>query len=79
VEAHRSMMPPMEWLQHSAEVGYKLGMYIYALVLYRSHTSGGNDDIVRCLLRDLEGAIKAGPAALPWKNQTFPQFHRDMY
>jgi hypothetical protein len=44
----------MEWLSHSAEEGYKLGMYIYALVLYRSNTGGGNDDIARRLLRELE-------------------------
>ena len=45
VEAHRSMTPSMEWLQHSAKAGYKLGMYVYALVLYRSNTGGDNDDI----------------------------------
>ena len=60
MEAHRPLTPPMEWLQHSAEAGYKLGMYIYALVLYRSNTVGGNDDIARRLLRELEGADEAG-------------------
>jgi hypothetical protein len=79
VEAHRSMKSLMEWLQHSIKVGYKLGMYVYALMLYRSNTDGGNDDIARCLLRELEGADEAGPAALPWKNQTFSLFRRDMY
>ena len=69
----------MEWLQHSAEARYKLGMYVYALVLYRSNTGGGNDDIAQCLLRELEGVDEEGPAALPWKNQAFPQFYRDMY
>ena len=71
MEARRSLTPPIEWLQHSMEAGYKLGMYIYALVLYRSNTSGGNGDIARCLLRELEGADEAGLAALPWKNQTY--------
>jgi hypothetical protein len=71
MEACRSLTPPMEWLQHSAKAGYKLGMYVYALVLYRSNTSDGNDDIARHLLRELEGVDEAGPAALPWKNQTF--------
>ena len=75
MEAHRSLTSPMEWLQHSTEVGYKLGMYAYALVLYKSNTGGGNDDIAWRLLRELEGADEAGPTALPWKNQTFPQFH----
>ena len=69
----------MEWLQHSTEVGYKLGMYVYALMLYRSNTSGGNDDIARCLLRELKGANEAGLAALQWKNQTCTQFCQDMY
>ena len=72
-------MPPMEWLQHSAEVGYKLGMYVYALMLYRSNTGGGNDDIAQHLLRELEGTDEAGSAALPWKNSNFSQFHQDMY
>ena len=66
------MTPPMEWLQHSTEAGYKLGMYVYALVHYRSNTGGGNDNIARRLLRELEGADEEGPATLPWKNQTFP-------
>ena len=68
VEAPRSLMPPMERLQHSTEVGYKLGMYIYALMLYRSNTGGSNDDIAPRLLKQLKGADEAGPAALPWKN-----------
>ena len=72
LEAHRSMTPLMEWLQHSTEAGYKLGMYVYALVLYRSNTGSGNDDIARRLLRELEGANEAGLAALPWKNLIFP-------
>jgi len=54
------MTPLMVWLQHSAKAGYKLGMYVYALVLYRSNTGGGNDDIARCLLRELKGADDAG-------------------
>ena len=53
-------------------------MYIYALVLYRSNTGDGNDDIAQRLLRELKGADEAGLAALQWKNQTFPQFHRDV-
>jgi hypothetical protein len=68
MEACRSLTPLIEWLQHFAKAGHKLGMYVYALVLYRSNTSAGNDDIARGLLRKLEGANKAGPAALPWKN-----------
>ena len=79
LEAHRSMTPLMEWLQHSTEAGYKLGMYVYTLVLDRSNSGGDNDDIARCLLRKLEGVDEAGPAALPWKNQTFPQFHQNVY
>ena len=68
VEAHRSLTPPIEWLQHSAKASHKLGMYVYALMLYRFNTGAGNDDIARRLLRKLEGAKEAGPAALPWKN-----------
>ena len=68
MEARRSMTPPMEWLQHSTEAGYKLGMYVYALMLYMSNISGCNDDIARRLLWELEGADEVGPAALPWKN-----------
>ena len=63
VEVRRSLTPPMEWLQHSAEVGYKLGMYVYALILYRYNTGSDNDDIAQRLLRELKGADKAG-----WKN-----------
>ena len=79
VEAHRSLMPPIEWLEHSTKAGHKLGMYVFALMFYRSNTSGGNDDIARCLLRELEGVDEAGLAALPWKNQTCTRCHKDMY
>ena len=72
MEACRPLMPLMEWLQHSAEVGYKLGLYVYALVLYRSNIGSSNDDIALRLSRELEGADKARPAALLWKNRTFP-------
>ena len=79
VEARRSLTTLMEWLQHSTKAGYKLGMYVYALVLYRPNTGGGNDDIAWCLLRELKGADEVGLATLSWKNQTFPQFYQDMY
>ena len=65
-----SLMPPIELLEHSAKTGHKLGMYIFALMLYRSNTSGINDNIAQDLLRKLEGAHKARLAALAWKNQT---------
>ena len=60
VESYMSLTPPMEWLQHSAEAGYKLGMYVYALVLYRSNIGGDNDDIARRLLRELKVLTKRG-------------------
>ena len=65
VEARRSLTLPMEWLQHSTKGGHKLGMYVYALMLYRSNTGGGNDNIAQRQLRELEGADKVGPVALP--------------
>jgi hypothetical protein len=64
VEARRSLTPPMEWLQHSTKAGYKLGMYVYSLVLYRSNTGGGNDDIARHLLREPEGQSGADCTAM---------------
>ena len=79
VEARRSLTPPIEWLEHSTKAGHKLGMYVFTLVLYRSNTGGGNDDIAQRLLSELEGANKAGPAALPWKNQTYTRCHKDVY
>jgi hypothetical protein len=70
VEARRSLTLPIEWLEHSAKAGHRLGMYVFALVLYGSNTSCSNDDIARRLLRELKGVDEAGLAALPWKNQT---------
>jgi hypothetical protein len=72
-------MPPIEWLEHSTKAGHKLGMYVFALVLYRSSTGGGNDDIAWCLLRELAGVDEAGLAALPWKNQTCTRCHKDVH
>ena len=53
MEARRLLMPSIEWLEHSAKAGHKLGMYVFALMLYRSNIGGGNDDITRRLLREL--------------------------
>ena len=53
-------------------------MYIFALMLYRSNTSGDNDDIAQCLLRELEGADEVGLAALPWKNHTYTWCRKDV-
>jgi hypothetical protein len=69
----------IEWLEHSTKAGHKLGMYVFALMLYRSNTGGSNDNIAGRLLRDLEGADEAGPAALPWKNQTCTWCRKDVY
>ena len=71
-------MPPIEWLEHSTKAGHKLGMYIFALMLYRSNTSGDNDDIAQRLLRELEGADEVGLAALPWKNHTCTRCRKDV-
>jgi hypothetical protein len=54
-------------------------MYVYTLMLYRSNTGAGNDDIARHLLRKLKGANEARPAALSWKNQTCMQCHQDVH
>jgi len=63
-----SLSPPIEWLEHSAKAGHKLGMYIFALVLYRSNIGNINDDIAQGLLRKLEGTNEVGPTAMAWKN-----------
>ena len=54
-------------------------MYVYALVLYKSNTGTSNDDIARRLLRKLKGADEAGPATLPWNNQTYMRCLQDMH
>ena len=79
VKARRSLMPPIERLEHSTKAGHKLGMNVFTLVLYRPNTGGGNDDIAQCLLRELEGADKAGLASLPWKNQTYTWCCKDVH
>ena len=45
VEAHWALTLPIEWLQQSAKADHKLGMCVYALMLYRSNTSTSNDYI----------------------------------
>jgi hypothetical protein len=54
-------------------------MYVYTLMLYRSNTGAGNDDIIRRLLRNLEGADEVGSVALSWKNQTYMRCCKDVY
>jgi hypothetical protein len=76
LEGRRSLTPPMECLERS---GHKLGMYMYALMLYKSNTSAGHDDIAWGLLKKLEGADVTGLAALPWKNWTFMLCRQDVH
>ena len=69
VEDRNMLMPWLDMLERSTTVGHDVATFVLSLVLHRSNSSAGNDNIAQWLLRKVEGD-EAGPAAnVMWKNE----------
>ena len=62
-------MPRLDMLECSAMAGHDVAAFVISLVLHRSNSGAGNDNIARRWLRKVEGD-EADPAAnVTWKNK----------
>jgi hypothetical protein len=62
VEDCSALMPPLNMLERFAMAGHDVAAFVLSLVLHRSNSGAGNDNIARRWLRKVEGD-EVGPAA----------------
>ena len=69
VEDHNTLMLWLDMPKRSAMVGHDVAAFVLSLVIHRSNSSVGNDNIARRWLRKVEGD-EGGPAVnVTWKNE----------
>jgi len=69
MEDHNVLMPWLDMLERSTTVGHDVATFVLSLMLHRSNSGAGNDNIVWWLLRKVEGD-EAGPVVnVTWKNE----------
>jgi len=70
VEDHGTVTPWLDMLEHAAESGHELAMYVLSLMLHRSNSGATNDATTQQLLRKVE-CDEASPMAknATWKNK----------
>ena len=73
VEDHTVLMLWLDMLERSAVAGHDVAAIVLSLVLHRSNSGAGNDNIARRLLRKVE-CDEAGLAAnVTWMNEKCTQ------
>ena len=69
VEDRDALMPRLDMLEHSTVVGHDVVVFVLSLMLHMSNSGAGNDNIVRRLLRKVEGDEVSLAANVAWKNE----------
>ena len=69
MEDSSALMPRLDMLEHSAVAGHDVAAFILSLVLHRSNSSAGNDNIARRWLRKVEGDEAGLEVNVMWKNE----------
>jgi len=69
VEDRSMLMSWLDMLEHFAVVGHDVATFVFSLVLHRSNSVAGNDNIARWLLRKVEGVEVGLEANVTWKNE----------
>ena len=65
------LMPWLDMLERSTTVGHDVVAFVLYLMLHRSNSGAGNNNIARRWLRKVEGD-EAGPEAnVTWKNEKY--------
>ena len=73
VDDRTALMPRLNMLERSTTTGQGVAALVLSLVLHRSNSGAGNDNIARRWLRKVEGD-EAGPEAnVTWKNECLHQ------
>ena len=68
VEDRSMLMPWLDMLEHSIAIGHDVTTFVLSLVLHRSNSSAGNDNIARRWLRKVEGDEVGLVANVTWNN-----------
>jgi len=73
VEDRSALMPWLDMLERSTMASHDVAAFVLSLVLHRSNSGAGNDNIARRLLRKVE-CDEAGLAAnVTWMNEKCTQ------
>ena len=71
VEDRSALMSQLDMFEHSAVAGHDVAAFVLSLVLHRSNSGAGNNNIARRWLMKVEGD-EAGPEAnVTWKNEKY--------
>ena len=62
-------MPRLDMLECSAMAGHDVAAFVISLVLHRSNSGAGNDNIARRWLRKVKGDEAGLAANVTWKNE----------
>ena len=69
VEDRSTLMPWLTMLERSAMAGHDVAAFVLSLVLHRSNSSAGNENIARRWLRKVEGDEAGLAVNVTWKNE----------
>ena len=73
MEDRSALMPWLNMLERSTMIGHDATAFVLSLVLHRSNSGAGNDNIAQWWLRKVKGD-EAGPEAnVTWKNKKCTQ------
>ena len=64
-----AIIPCLDPLRRAAEVGHKVAIYVFALLLYRPNSGDGDDNEVRWLLRMVPRGTRTGRAGASLEQQ----------
>ena len=71
VEDRSTLMPWLTMLERSAMAGHDVAAFVISLVLHRSNSGAGNDNIARWWLMKVEGDEAGLEANVTWKNEKY--------
>ena len=69
VEDHTALMSWLDMLERSPAVGHDVAAFVLSLVLHRSNSGAGNDNIARWWLRKVKGDEAGLAVNVTWKNE----------
>jgi hypothetical protein len=69
VEDRSTLMLRLDMLEHSTTAGHDVAAFVLSLVLHRSNSRVGNDNIARWWLRKVEGDEARPKENVTWKNE----------
>ena len=69
VEDRGALMLRLDMLERSTMVGHDVATFVLSLLLHRSNSGAGNDNIARQVLRKVKGDKASLEANVTWKNE----------